>query len=106
DLVREVNPNLFLLSGYVLKQKGNGKIKDIPFHKGQYIEKHFHAVVAFIDEGKIIEFKFNELLIERWKDIKGKRVGRLLPPYINKIQQRYSLYMQRQGVPRIPGAAI
>lgn len=34
------------------------------------------------------------------------RIGRLLPPYITRIQQRYSLYMQRQGLPRIPNDAI
>ena len=70
------------------------------------LEKINHAVVAFLDDGKIIEFKFSDFEIKEWDDIKDSRVGRLLPPYINRIQQRYSLYMQRQGLPRIPDDAI
>lgn len=106
DLVREKSPKLFLLSGYILEQKQNGKIQNISFNQGQYLEKPNHAVVAFLDGGKIIEFKFDEFSIRAWSGIKTKRIGRLLPPYINKIQQRYSLYMQRQGLSRIPDAAI
>ncbi len=106
DLLRESDPDLFLLSGYILEQNANGKIKNISFSKGQYLELPNHAVVAFLDDGKIMEFKFGNLEIKSWSAIKTTRIGRLLPPYIYKIQQRYSLYMQRQGVPRIPDAAI
>ncbi len=106
DLVRDENPNLFLLTGYVLEQKENGKINNISFSQGQYLEKPNHAIVAFLDSGKIIEFKFSDFNIRSWSEIKAIRIGRLLPPYINRIQQRYSLYMQRQGLPRIPDAAI
>lgn len=106
DLVRDDDPNLFLLSGYILAQNAKGKIQNISFNQGQYLEKPNHAVVAFIDDGKIIEFKFSDFAIKTWSEIKTTRTGRLLPPYINRIQQRYSLYMQRQGLPRIPDAAI
>jgi len=106
DLVRDPDPNLFLLSGYILVQNEKGKIPNISFNRGEYLEKSIHAVVAFIDDGKIIEFKFSDFAIKTWIEIKTTRIGRLLPPYINKIQQRYALYMQRQGLPRIPDAAI
>lgn len=106
DLVRDDDPQLFLLSGYILEQNEKGKIPNISFNQGQYLEKPNHAVVAFIDDGKIIEFKFSDFVIKNWSEIKTTRTGRLLPPYINRIQQRYSLYMQRQGLPRIPNAAI
>ncbi len=106
DLVREEYPKLYTISGYELKQQENGKIKNISFNHGQYLEKPNHAVVAFLDNGKILEFKFSEFKIQDWNELKDKRIGRLLPPYVNKIQQRYALYMQRQGLLRIPDAAI
>ena len=106
DVVREENPGLYTVTGYQLEQKTNGKIKNISFNQGQYLEKPNHAVIAFIDEGKIIEFKFSKFKVQHWNDLKEVRIGRLLPPYINRIQQRYALYMQRQGLPRIPDAAI
>ncbi|MDX9714198.1 MAG: hypothetical protein RBT37_02090 [Dissulfurispiraceae bacterium] len=106
DLVRNNDPELFVISGYVLEQNEKGKIKDISFNNGQYLEKPSHAIVAFVDDGKIIEFKFNEFSIEKWGSLNANRVGRLLPPYINRVQQRHALYIQRQGLPRIPYAAI
>ncbi len=106
DLLRDSNPKLYLISGYILEQNDRGKIPNISFNQGQYLEKPNHSVVAFIDEGKIIEFKFNEFDIKSWDEIESTRIGRLLPPYINSIQQRYSLYIQRQGLPRIPDGAI
>lgn len=30
------------------------------------------------------------------------RVGRLLPPFVTRVQQRYASYLQRPGMPRIP----
>ncbi len=106
DLVREDNPELYTISGYKLEQKPNGKINNISFNQGQYLEKPNHAVVAFLDDGNILEFKFSEFEIKPWKNLRTKRIGRLLPPYIIKIQQRYALFLQRQGLPRIPDAAI
>ncbi len=106
DLVREDNPELYTISGYKLEQMPNGKIVNISFSQGQYLEKTNHAVVAFLDDGNILEFKFSEFEIKPWENLRTNRIGRLLSPYINKIQQRYALFLQRQGLPRIPDAAI
>lgn len=109
DLVRTTNPMLYCIPGDILVQNANGKIKDISFNKGEFLEKNHHAIVPFIDDGKIIEFQFTGFVIRDVNSLKTdkiSRIGRLLPPYITKIQQRYALYLQRQGLPRIPEAAI
>lgn len=111
DLVRDSNPLLYCLLGEILTQKPNGNIEDVSFSKGQgqYIEKVYHAIVPFIDGGRILEIKFVKTKIVRRDTFKRndiKRIGRLLPPYINRIQQRYALYLHRQGLPRIPSDAI
>jgi len=64
------------------------------------------SIVFNIIDGKTYNFKFKDLTINKWSAIKDKRVGRLLPPYITRIQQRYALYLQRQGLPRTPKQAI
>lgn len=106
DLNRDENPKLYCITGHELSQKDNGKIEGISFSKGEYLEKSYQAIVAFIDGGKIVEFSFKDLEIKTWKDLENYRIGRLLPPYITKIQQRFSLYIQRQGLPKIPNEAI
>jgi hypothetical protein len=105
DLVREKNPVLYCLRGKEVVQDRNGNINGIKFSNGEYPERNNHVIAPFIND-KIIEFKFKDLLQYRNSTLKKHRIGRLLPPYIIKIQQKYSLYLQRQGLPRIPDEAI
>lgn len=53
-----------------------------------------------------IEFERKEIWVETHAELKNKRPGRLLHPYLTRIQQRYALYLQRQGLPRIPDGAV
>lgn len=106
-VVRDSAPDLDDVELYCLKGKTSTKNNTkIYFDKGQFNEKISHAFVPFIHGGKIIEFRFENIEILQWKDLKDNRIGRLLPPYITRIQQRYALYLQRQGLPRIPKEAI
>lgn len=106
DIIRE-KKDLYLLKGNVIdEQKINTQEQDgIVFDSGNFIEKINSCYVAFV-EGKIIEFKFRKMEIRKWNDIKVKRIGRLLPPYITRIQQKYSFYLQRQGLPSLPIQSI
>ena len=102
DLVRESNPKLYCLKGRPLQKSKNG----VHFIDGQFIEKVNHAIIGCINDGNIVEFLFKDLHIVKWNSMKEKRIGRLLPPYITSIQQRYGLYLQRQGLPRIPEIVV
>lgn len=73
---------------------------------GTFNERINNAIIPFIYDGKIINFEFDDLYIDKWGKMKEKRIGKLLPPYINRVQQRYALYMQRQGLPRVPKDAL
>ena len=103
------NPELYCLKGCILdERKINSDDEDnkVSFKNGNFIEKLNNIYISFINNGKIIEFFFKDLKIKKWNAIKDKRIGRLLPPYITKVQQRYSFYIQRQGLPAIPEKAI
>ncbi len=73
---------------------------------GQFEEQVNESIAFSIHERKSVRFRFRKLWIKRFVTIKDKRIGRLLPPYLTRIQQRYALYLQRQGLPRIPEAAV
>ncbi len=96
--------DLYLLKGSKISDTKSKKL----FHKdyGQFSEIDSQSIVFPIDDSKVIDFRFKNLEKKNWKELKNNRIGRLLPPYINKIQQRYALYFQREGLPRIPDAAI
>ena len=111
DIIRKDNPSLYLIEGKEIDEnlinsvKEEDKRKKIVFENG-FIEKEYVFYVPFVNEGKIIEFDLKKLTIKKWNDVKNNRIGRLLHPYITKLQQKYSFYLQRQGLPAIPEKAI
>ncbi len=98
--------DLYCLKGRVIDEQEINQPDGISFHEGQFAEKINDAIIPFLDNEKIIKFSFRDIRVIKWKELEKKRIGRLLPPYINRIQQRYAAYMQRQGLPRTPDAAI
>ena len=96
--------SLYLLKGTKLTEN---QVKN-SFNKeyGLFNEIDSQSIVFAIHNGKTIDFRFRDLEIKEWKIFKDFRIGRLLPPYIDRIQERYALYLQRHGIPRTPKGAI
>ncbi|MBY5337018.1 hypothetical protein HFO99_24415 [Rhizobium leguminosarum] len=70
-------------------------------------EKDNETIVFAMIGGKTFSIKYKDMKIKTIKQIRkesGERVGRLLPPFITRVQQRYAAYIQRPGMPRIPAA--
>lgn len=95
--------DLYLIKG---KKISNPNIKKYFNEKYGKFNEQENIIIFPIDGGKAVDFKFKNLSIKKFREIKDKRKGRLLPPHITRIQQRYALYMQRQGLPRTPDKAI
>ena len=76
------------------------------YQNGHFVERVSQSIVFALHKGRSIRFDFKQLIKERFAEVRDKRVGRLIHPYITRIQQRYALYLQRQGLPTIPEAAI
>lgn len=90
---RDSNPCLYFLKGKsVTRKNGMNERSDQEF-------------VPFLFDGKVISFAFKDMLIRHWNDVKSLRQGRLLEPYITRIQQKHGLFIQRQGLPRSPWQA-
>ena len=92
---------------YCIKGK-NMRERDVlnSYEKGHFIERVSESISFSLYEGKTIKFNFKELEKKKFAEIKDKRVGRLIHPYITRIQQRYASYLQRQGLPHIPKEAV
>lgn len=76
------------------------------FENGHFWETIGCAVVGPLYENAVYRIYFKELKREEYSQWKDKKVGRILPPIINHITERYSLYVQRQALPRIPKEII
>ena len=95
---------LYLLQG---SQLSLSKEKSYFNHEyGHFNELECQAIVFALYNGKSYDFRFKNLKIQPWSEIDDKRIGRLLPPYITRIQQRYAAYLHREGLPRIPSEAL
>ena len=76
------------------------------YQQGNFSERVWESVTFAIYNGKSLRFDFRKLRLMRFSEVRDQRIGRLLHPYLTRIQQRYALYQQRQALPRIPEAAI
>ena len=71
-------------------------------HDGHFSETISCAVVGPLFENKFYRIEFSKVEVKEYEEWKVKKVGRILPPVINHITERYGLYVQRQALPRIP----
>jgi hypothetical protein len=46
-------------------------------------------------------FDFRQARITTWSAISERRVGRLLPPYVSRLQQAHAAFLLTEGVPRV-----
>ncbi len=67
------------------------------FHHGTIIEQAPEVIIPYIAGEKMIRFKL-DLKIKQFSELKEHRIGRLLPPYITRVQQRCASYIVRTGV--------
>jgi hypothetical protein len=73
---------------------------------GTISESDTESVIFGMKAGTTVSFQFGELRVEASGEWMAIRIGRLLPPYLTRLQQRYSAYLQRPGLSRIPKAAL
>ena len=71
------------------------------FNRGELLERKPEIILACVDDGKIIKFEI-DLMVKPFSELKDKRIGRVLPPYITRIQQKCSQHIVREGTMPIP----
>jgi len=84
------------------------KVSDKKIHDEFYEEKYgllnrptFH-ILPFLDEKNFIKFYFKELHIKIYLEIRDKKICRLLPPFVTQFQQRFTSFLGRYGIPKVP----
>ncbi len=88
------NIDLYLLRG---KKAERRNITCDP--KYGILEKEDQLVLLFLDRKNAVVFNKKELIIKKYHEIKEKKICRLVPPYITRMQHSYSSYIGRYGVP-------
>lgn len=91
-------PDLYLLKGQRIEQT---KL-DIHAKYGQILDNDGQYTVYAMYNGDAYRFSFKDLEIGKWDEIAPHRKGRLLPPFVTRLQQKYAAYLQRAGLPAIP----
>jgi hypothetical protein len=102
-----MNPDdieLYLLKGSKLTSGQINRAYDAA--NGVLQDTDSQAIIFAMKDGVTILFKLRELSLKRWGDFKNNRIGRLVPPFLTRLQQRFSAYIQRPGLTRVPAEAI
>lgn len=94
---REANSGLVYL--LECSKMSSGQIKT---YQGHLVESPDCAMVGPLYNGKYYRVRFKELYVVQETECRDKKVGRVLPPIITHIAERYGLYIQRQALPRLP----
>lgn len=98
------NIDLYLIEGeIVLDDKFYDSYNE---EYGIIIDRDTTATIFSMWEGITVRFRFNKLSIVKFSNWKDKRIGRLIPPYSTKLQQRFASFIQRIGLSRIPEKAV
>lgn len=107
DCIPKGNDKLDKLDLYLLKGAAR-TFADLKYDNeyGLIPEQDNEAIIFPAHDGKALCFKFRKLYTQKFRDIKSQRVGRLLPPFLTRLQQRYSAYLQRPGLSRLPSLAF
>lgn len=100
---RDGECKIYLIKGKKLSPNNLRKFFDTKY--GNFKEQQNFVIVGPI-EGAFIRFNFQEMEIKDYEEIKDQRIGRLLPPFITRVTQKYGLYIHRQGLPRLPKEVI
>ena len=93
---------LYCVEGKVV---GNSDLRK-SYKNGHFEERVWESLAFSIYQEKSVRFDFRKLSVIKFSALRNNRIGRLLHPYLTRIQQRYALYLQRQGLPRVPDGAI
>ncbi|MGD8455721.1 MAG: hypothetical protein PVF83_04985 [Anaerolineales bacterium] len=97
--LRGTSHGLYCIRGKEINFSGDNVTED----NGQILEKVNEVIVYGICEGKTIKFFLKELKLIKFNATwKNRRIGRLLPPHITRINQKFSFYILREGLPRLP----
>ena len=72
------------------------------FLYGDILENKSEVIIACIADRNILKFCIKNIYIDEFNVLKDKRIGRLLPPYITRVQQKCSQYIVREGVMPVP----
>ena len=67
------------------------------YEQGHFTERVWEQVVFSVHEAKSVRFDFRKLRIEKFYCLREKRIGRLLHPYLTRIQQRFGQYLAAAG---------
>ncbi|MEX2478670.1 MAG: hypothetical protein WD357_09555 [Gracilimonas sp.] len=66
------------------------------------IERNTEVILYGLNNHNFVKFNFNVLKVEKTDTLIKNRITRLIPPYINNVTQKYSSYLGRIGLPRLP----
>lgn len=71
------------------------------FRKGTILERDDKVIIGCIAGEQAIQFNM-DLVVFKFNEMKDKRIGRVLAPYITKVQQKCAVNMVREGVTPLP----
>lgn len=98
------------LSAFDKKQRGefNSSFQEsnttFVYNKGEILEKKTYSIIPCIAGKTLLKFCFKDFKTVKRSEEENEsyRIGRIIPPYITRIQKNFTSYMIREGLMSVP----
>ena len=87
---------------FLLECIPHGKCEGFNLEYGNYSERDNESILGPINGCHFYSVSFKRFSIEKVESFHDFRKGRVLHPFITRVSQKFGLFLQRQGLPRIP----
>lgn len=98
---KTIDPRLHLIRGVPIKVPSDSTTKESVEFERQRQAGRRSVIIDFLLENSAYKFMFDTLERRFWSEIRDKRTGRLLSPYITDAQLRHGNYLTSEGLPRV-----
>ena len=110
DTIRDDPAELYLLPCYDIMSLPNdyeGKKHKVHKQGGQVVRWDKSFVMPYSIEGKTVEVDFSKVCVRNMRRSERKeRIGRVMPPFLTRLQQLFSAYIVREGLPATPQSLL
>lgn len=115
--VLKINDNSYncnVIAAYSKKERGlfNKSFQDLKtsfeFSKGEVLEKKKHSIIPCVAGKTLLGFDYQDFMVAEQSEMEGSyvRIGRIIAPYITKIQKNYTSYLIREGLMAVPESLL
>ena len=78
------------------------------YNKGEVLENKTYSIIPCVAGKTLLQFRYRDFKVVKQSKMEAssERIGRIIAPYITKIQKNYTSYLIREGLMAVPESLL